>query len=501
MHDLTRRHRAMLMGFGLLLNISLLAQCPTGDVLITSQTDADNYASTFPNCDTLPGDLVFSGINIDDLSGFANVEVIQGDLHYNNTFPGPYDFTGFQSLTHIGGDLKVTNCQYWRSFAGLDNLERVEGSVVAQYVDSIEGVGGLFNLDHVGGDLLIWGGPLMYGLAGLNDLDTVMGQVQVLMGDASGALPDQLEYVGGDFRVTSGTNQLTGAAQLTRIDGHLLLGSPNLPAPNAFPVLGVVHDLLIGLDNVPTINLNILPALDTVVNNLQVGANSTLTSFAGLNAIEYIGGWLLFDDCEDLVTITQRVPERGHLREALDRPERRAHRHQRVRPVHGHRQLAGDEQPAALILPCASHLRTGGRPHPTEPRHLRQRDGVRYGVRSVRPMHPEHGGARCLQRVDRRFPQPGAGSPSDRRPERNAHRAPLHCGRTSGQPHPHRRRGARHQPATRGHVCAPVGRRTHVCSDDLREAVVHGAAYLHSKVFMRDRQMEEDPFQSRIVQV
>ncbi|MBK7084217.1 MAG: T9SS type A sorting domain-containing protein [Flavobacteriales bacterium] len=304
MHDLTRRHRAMLMGFGLLLNISLLAQCPTGDVLITSQTDADNYASTFPNCDTLPGDLVFSGINIDDLSGFAHVEVIQGDLHYNNTFPGPYDFTGFQSLTHIGGDLQVTNCQYWRSFAGLDNLERVEGSVVAQYVDSIEGVGGLFNLDHVGGDLLIWGGPLMYGLAGLNDLDTVMGQVQVLMGDASGALPDQLEYVGGDFRVTSGTNQLTGAAQLTRIDGHLLLGSPNLPAPNAFPVLGVVHDLLIGLDNVPTINLSILPALDTVVNNLQVGANSTLTSFAGLNAIEYIGGWLLFDDCEDLVTIT-----------------------------------------------------------------------------------------------------------------------------------------------------------------------------------------------------
>ncbi|MBK9074802.1 MAG: hypothetical protein IPL77_07440 [Flavobacteriales bacterium] len=59
-------------------------------------------------------------------------------------------------------------------------------------MDSIEGVGGLFNLDHVGGDLLIWGGPLMYGLARLNDMHTVMGQVQVLLGDASGALPDQL---------------------------------------------------------------------------------------------------------------------------------------------------------------------------------------------------------------------------------------------------------------------------------------------------------------------
>ncbi|MBK6831281.1 MAG: hypothetical protein IPG92_11340 [Flavobacteriales bacterium] len=243
MHDLTRRHRAMLMGFGLLLNISLLAQCPTGDVLITSQTDADNYASTFPNCDTLPGDLVFSGINIDDLSGFAHVEVILGDLHYNNTFPGPYDFTGFQSLTHIGGDLKVTNSQYWRSFAGLDNLERVRGIGGRAVRGQHRRCGRLVQPRPRGWRPADLGRPLMYGLAGLNDLDTVMGQVQVLMGDASGALPDQLEYVGGDFRVTSGTNQLTGAAQLTRIDGHLLLGSPNLPAPNAFPVLGVVHDL------------------------------------------------------------------------------------------------------------------------------------------------------------------------------------------------------------------------------------------------------------------
>ena len=304
MKPISHSLRSVLMVHGLLLGAALYAQCPTANVLITSQTDADNYAANFPNCDTLPGDLVFSGTNIDDLSGFANVEVILGDLRYFGTFPGPYDFTGFQSLTQIGGDLEVSSCQRWRSFAGLDNLQRVEGSVVAQYVDSIEGVGGLFNLDHVGGNLLIWGGPLMFGLAGLNDLDTVMGQLQLLMGDASGALPDQLEYVGGDFRVTCGTNQLTGAAQLTRIDGHLLLGSPNLPAPNAFPVLGVVSDLVIGLDNVSTINLNILPALDTVVNNLEVGANSTLTSFAGLNAIDYIGGWLLFDDCDDLVAIT-----------------------------------------------------------------------------------------------------------------------------------------------------------------------------------------------------
>lgn len=296
--------RAVLIGLGLLAHAMLFAQCPTGDVLITSQTDVATYATNFPNCDTLPGDLVFSGTNIDDLSAFGNVEVILGDLRYTSTFPGPYDFTGFQSLTHVGGDLDVYDCQRWRSFAGLDNLQRVGGSVQAQYVDSIEGVSGLFNLDHIGGDLLIWGGPLMFGLSGLNDLDTVMGQLQVLMGNASGALPDQLEYVGGDFRVTGGTNQLTGAAQLMRIDGHLLLGSPNLPAPNAFPVLGVVHDLVIGLDDVSAINLNILPALDTVVNNLEVGANSMLTSFAGLNNVDYVGGWLLFDDCEDLVTIT-----------------------------------------------------------------------------------------------------------------------------------------------------------------------------------------------------
>ena len=303
MNQLQRSARKVLFGPALLLHVIVFSQCPAGNVTITSQSDVDAFAASFPNCDTLPGDLVFTGIYIDDLSAFANVSVIQGDLRYSSTFPGPYDFTGFGSLTHVGGSVEVFNCQRWRSFAGLGNLQRVEGSVLAQYVDSIEGLSGLSALDYVGGDLEVWGGPLMTGLAGLNELDTVMGKFEVWMGNASGALPNQLEYVGGDFRVTSGTGQLTGGAQLTRIDGQLMLGTPNMPSASAFPVLGVVHDLYIGLSGISSVNLNILPALDSVLNNMEVGATSTLSTFSGLNNIDHVGGWLRFSNCDGLVSI------------------------------------------------------------------------------------------------------------------------------------------------------------------------------------------------------
>ncbi|HMQ76508.1 MAG TPA: hypothetical protein PKE21_10215 [Flavobacteriales bacterium] len=278
------------------------AQCPTGTVTITSQGDADAYAATYAGCDTLPADLIISGINIDDLTGFSGLHAITGDLVLTQTFPGPYDLTGFGALTHIGGDLLVTDCQRWRSFNGLQSLQRVEGDLRATYVDSIEGLQGLGNLRHVGGDLEIWGGDRMSDLGGLNQLDTVQGSLYISVGApvSSAAVPNTLDHVGDDFRIAAaGAPFLTGGAQLSTIGGQLQLGGP-LPTPSALPNLSRVGALLLAAEGVA--QLNILANLDTVEQNVRIGG--TLTSFSGLNAIAHIGDGLEFLTCPQLVSIT-----------------------------------------------------------------------------------------------------------------------------------------------------------------------------------------------------
>ncbi len=286
-----------------LLTTILAAQCPTGTVTIASQTDADTYAATYGGCDTLPGDLIITGINIDDLSGFSALTAITGDLVLTQTFPGPYDFTGFGALSHIGGDLLVTDCQRWRSFNGLQSLQRVEGDLRATDVDSLEGLNGLGALRVVWGDLEVWGGERMSSLAGLGQIDSVMGSWSITAGApvASAAVPNSLHHVGGDFRIIApGAVNITGGTQLTTIGGQLQLSSPLLPASTALPNLSRAGGLLLGLDGV--VQLDILPSLDTVEQHVRIGG--TLTSFSGSNTITHIGGGLEFLTCPQLVSIT-----------------------------------------------------------------------------------------------------------------------------------------------------------------------------------------------------
>ena len=279
------------------------AQCPTGTVTISSQGDADAYAATYAGCDTLPGDLIITGINIDDLSGFSGLDAITGDLVLTQTFPGPYDLTGFGALTYIGGDLLVTECQRWRSFNGLQSLQRVEGDLRATYVDSIEGLQGLGDLRHVGGDLEIWGGERMSNISGLNALDTVQGSLYISVGApvSSASVPNTLVHVGGDFRIAAaGAPNLIGGMQLSTIGGQLQLGGP-LPTSGALPNLARVGGLLLAAEGAA--QLNILADLDTVEQNVRINGTS-LTSFSGLNSIASIGEGLEFLTCPQLVSIT-----------------------------------------------------------------------------------------------------------------------------------------------------------------------------------------------------
>lgn len=291
-----------------------LAQCPLGDVSLTWQWEVDEYAAQYANCDTLPGSLMLAGPEFTDLSVFNDLKVIQGDLHYYGILWEPFDFSPFSQLTHIGGDLRVEECIRCNSFDGLQNLERIEGDLLAGG-DSLESFYGLGNLEYVGGYFSSGGGPLMYGFAGLNSLDTVMGMFRIGTGAPvnSVTIPNELSYVDGDFQIYGTVPTMQGGNQLTRVDGRFVILT-TIPSATAFPMLGVVYDIWAPARN--DYPQGMLPALDTVLHDVHIYDTPGYTILSGFNGIRYVGNRLQLiglDGVTAVVDAFQSLDSTGQL--------------------------------------------------------------------------------------------------------------------------------------------------------------------------------------------
>lgn len=295
----------------LVLHTALLAQCPTGNVTILSQEDADAFGSDYPNCTTLTGDLLISGQLITDLSAFTGVEVIEGDLRVDQLLGSPLDLTGFNGLTHIGGSLRVTNTLPLRDLQGLNALERIAGDLVVQACDSLKTLEGLSALRVVEGDLLI-GNVSMTSVSGLDQLDTIGGDF--IVNDVNGVLPGSLpsitlpadlDHVGGDMIIATGyTVSVQGATSLERIGGELQLGICfSLQSIGGFNALNAVGTDLRFYGNPSLTSITGFGELDSVPGELWVYGNWALGTVGGFPQLDHCGK-MVIEGNTDLVSVT-----------------------------------------------------------------------------------------------------------------------------------------------------------------------------------------------------
>ncbi|MCB0664090.1 MAG: hypothetical protein KDC24_15195, partial [Saprospiraceae bacterium] len=136
----------------------LTAQCPEGDVTISSEEEALAYLEKFPNCETLTGNFTIGPPNgqgatrIEKLPVFEKIKIIKGNLtiHKNQwlkvapefpqldtvgghlTFKENVDFAGVVAfpVKAVGGDFSVA-CASWKAFIELraPELVRIGGTL------------------------------------------------------------------------------------------------------------------------------------------------------------------------------------------------------------------------------------------------------------------------------------------------------------------------------------------------------------------------------------
>jgi hypothetical protein len=181
------------------------SQCPTGDILLNTQEEIDDFSIDYPGCIDLP-----FGITIDDslsnaitnLDGLAQIGSVGGFLSIINN-AALTNLNGLNNLIDIGDFLSIHTNAVLNDLSALANVNNVGGYLAVGTNDALASLAGLQNISSVGGYLSIGSNDLLGDLTGLTGISTIGGNISIefnpLLSDLDGL--QNLISVGGGISI------------------------------------------------------------------------------------------------------------------------------------------------------------------------------------------------------------------------------------------------------------------------------------------------------------
>ena len=259
---------------------SVWAQCPTGNVTLTTQQQVNDFLVNYPNCTQMSGNLeIGDNTDITDLGALGQ-------------------------LTEISGNLSITKNHQLVSLTGLNNLTLVGGNFVIYDNDALPNLNALTELMQVGGHMRISYCPItqLDGLINLTDIGGDLELKVLSIGNVSGL--QNLSFVGEDiiFDFTTQLTSVSGLSNITSLAGALrlydcynLLNLDGLENITYLGSLGIVECAISSLEG--------LSGLTSISGSMRVGASPSLNSLEGLENLTSIGGTIFIggqDNFQDL---------------------------------------------------------------------------------------------------------------------------------------------------------------------------------------------------------
>ncbi len=226
------------------------------------QGDIDYFALVYPGCTDLGANIEIRGYNIVNLDSLNVITSVDGYIKVSQTTI--FNFSGFDNLDYIDGNLEVGYFDYWWGcfgnpnlvdFEGLGELDSIAGNFIVECNSALNNFNGLDGLISIGKSFGVGSNMSLTNLNGLEGLNSV-GE-NVIIGDGGTYGP------GGNYNLEN----LLGLGNLYSIGGGLEINGNN-SLKN-----------LIGLASLASIN-----------GGLGISMNDSLTSLIGLEELSHIGG-------------------------------------------------------------------------------------------------------------------------------------------------------------------------------------------------------------------
>ena len=225
--------------------------------------------------------------NSADLAVLEGYEEVSGNLAISGNVP---NIESLESLTHVGGNLTISNGDALTSLRGLDNLTAIGGTlnISNEVLTSLDGLG---NLSTANG-LNIHSNSSLVSLAGLDGLLSVDGDVWINSNYTMTSLDglDNLNSIEGQLHIYSQTEltSVTGLASLTTIgDLFALYDNPSITGLTGLEALTSTGSFNITRNNA-LLSLEGLSGLTHVNGSLDINSNAVLPVLTGLNNLTVI---------------------------------------------------------------------------------------------------------------------------------------------------------------------------------------------------------------------
>ncbi len=314
----------------LLCSFPLLnAQCPTADVVLSTQAELDAFVATYAStCSDIPVSIMVSGTNITDISGLEFITSIDGSFEILQTNHSTN--IEFNNLLTITGDLRFQENDNIDEINGFNSLTSIGGAFDIQKNATLDIISGFNNLITIGGyvqffqvfDEDVYPVPASIDLiSGFNNLITIGGNFVVAISkNITVNAFANVETIGGGFIISrTSFDSFTGFTSLQRIDGRIRFFCTNwddddVNAINNFTSLtSIGGDIsLTGIYDECTTNVGL-----DFLNNLTTIEGSILLEDAsirsGLEGVETIGTDLSFQGGQFLPALTQLTSVGGDI--------------------------------------------------------------------------------------------------------------------------------------------------------------------------------------------
>ncbi|MFT4534559.1 MAG: hypothetical protein ACJA1A_000562 [Saprospiraceae bacterium] len=287
----------------------VLAQsCLPGGMTFSTQQQIDNFATNYPNCTEIEGNvLIEESINDDitNLNGLAQLTSLGGDLIINYNY-ALSNLSGLHNITSIGGDITISNITS-TNLSGLANLSSIGGELFIASNTALTSISVLSNLSSIGGDLHIRSNPSLTSLSGLENISTVGNSLRIIANAALMNLSglENLSSIGENIQIW-GNDALTSLSALGNISsiGSLLISSNEvLPSLSGLDNIASTNSLSIS-GNAALTSLSGLDNLSSIGTSIIISQNDVLTSLSALNNLSSIGGFLAIQLNPELTSLS-----------------------------------------------------------------------------------------------------------------------------------------------------------------------------------------------------